>query len=114
MTKHLIKIKDKEYPAKFVLLARGDINTVRFLVEMSHAEATELFSSPGEWFAIRRHDPYVNNAGEEQTLPDNITDCSEFEVLRSIKDTRDGMLEVVMGKITDSEVLAELMEVLNG
>jgi hypothetical protein len=45
---------------------------------------------------------------------DIVTDCTGYDVLCSIRDNRGGLLEVVMGKITDSEALAELRQVLEG
>ena len=40
-------------------------------------------------------------------------DNSEYDVAGSITDNRNGTITAKMGKMTDSEMLAELLEVLN-
>lgn len=107
--KYLLNIKGIEYEAKFVRFRDADFrngnrSTVTIVTELSYAEVVELFSDPSEWSLTQKH----------ELEPDIVTDCTGYDVLCSIRDNRDGLLEVVMGKITDSEALAELREVLDG
>ena len=116
---NLVKIKGNEYMVPFARFREKDYRhnyrgTVTIVTELPYAEVVDLFSAPGEWSVIKRFDPITDAEGNVQQEPDIVTDCTDYEVLCSIKDTRTGVLEVVVGKITDSEALAELREVLNG
>ena len=107
MTQNLIKVKDTEYPVSFVHFRDRDYHygrrsTVTILTDLEYAAVVALFSEPGEWSAIKRRE------GAEDIL----TDCTDYSKLLSIRDTRTCVLEVVLGKMTDSEILAELLEAL--
>ena len=73
-----------------------------------------LFSDPGEWSYIRRYEPKTDAEGKVMNWDDVVTDCTGYDKLLSIRDNRDGLLEVVMSKITAEEALDELREALNG
>ena len=104
---NLIRIKGTEYTVPFFRIRDEDFrhggrSTVTIVTELEYAAVVALFSAPGEWAAILRD-------GKE---PDIVKDCTDYDRLVSIKDNRDGVLEVVMGKITAEEALAELREEL--
>ena len=103
----LIRIKGTDYPVPFFRIRDEDVrhggrSTVTIITELEYAAVVALFSEPGEWYAVRQ---YEND-------PDIVTDCTDYDRLVSIKDNRSGVLEVVMGKITAEEALAELVEAL--
>jgi hypothetical protein len=107
MMTRLIKVKGTEYPVPFVRFRDRDYSfsnrsTVTIVTDLSYETVFALFSDPGEWSDIRRY--------EDGT--EIVTDCTGYDRLLSIRDTRTGVLEVVMGKMTDSEILAELLEAL--
>ena len=113
MPKKLIRIKGVDYPVPFVRFRKNDPqqngrSTVTFLTELEYAAIVALFAEPEDWSVVVQHEPTAD--GEER--PDTVTDCTDHDVLCSIHDGRNGLLEVVMGKMTDSEVLAELLEAL--
>ena len=98
----IVKIKGGEYAVPFFRFREKDFSfgnrdTVLILTELSYAEVVDLFSEPGEWSVAN---------GEI------VTDCTDYCKLLSIKDTRTGVLEVVLSKMTDGEILAELREAL--
>ena len=104
----IIRIKGTDYPVPFFRIRDEDLSygrrsTVTIVTDLEYAAVVALFSEPGEWFAIMQ---YEND-------PDIVKDCTAFDQLLSIKDNRTGVLEVVMGKITAEEALAELLEALN-
>ena len=110
MTTKLLKVNGAEHPAEFIRFRENDFthgrrSTVTILTRKSYAEVLELFSNPGDWSVIERNEksPELNTE----------IDCTDYCKLLNIKDTRTGVLEVVMSKMTDSEVLAELLEELN-
>ena len=113
-----MKINGVEYEAKHVGLRgrdglAGSRSTVRIVTDLEYAAVVDLFSNPGEWSYIRKYDPETDGEGNViYQEPDNVTDCTEYDRLLSIKDYRNGTLEVVMGKITAEEALAELVEAL--
>lgn len=106
--KYLLNIKGNEHEAKFVRFRDADFrngnrSTATIVTELRYAEIVELFTNPGEWSLTKRYDHD----------PDIVTDCTDYEKLLSITDTRTGVFEVVLGKATDGEILAELLEELN-
>lgn len=119
MLTYLVKINDTEYPVKFVRFREKDCrhdhrNTVTLVAELTHAEVVALFTAPGEWSVIKRYEPTTDAEGNTIQEPDVVMDCTGYEVLCRIRDDLTGLVEVVVGTITDSEALAELLEVLNG
>lgn len=119
MMTNLIRIKSNEYQVPFVRFRETDYrhdrrSTVTIVTELEYAAVVALFTDPGEWSAVRHYEPFTDAEGNTVQEADIVTDCTGYDVLCSIRDNRDGLLEVVMGKITDSEALAELREVLEG
>lgn len=116
----ILKIKNREIVLEFARVRERDLdhdrrNTVTILTSMSYEEVVALFSAPGVWSVTRKYEPKTDTEGNVvYQEPDAVTDCTEYEKLLCIKDTRTGVLEVVMSKITAEEALAELKEVLNG
>lgn len=107
MMQRLIKIKDTEYQVSFVRFRDrdyhyGNRSTVTIVTDLEYSAVVALLSEPGEWYAIKRY----------EDAEDIVTDCTDYSKLLSIRDTRTGVLEVVLGKMTDSEILAELLEAL--
>ena len=105
--KHILKIKGGEYAVPHVIYRdkdpwNGKRSTVTIMTDLEYAAVVALFSDPGEW----SHTVQVD--GE----PDIVKDCTDYDRLLSITDNRDGVLEVVLSKITAEEALAELKEVL--
>lgn len=107
MMQNLIKVKDTEYPVSLLFFRDRDYHygrrsTVTIVTDLEYAAVVDLFSEPVEWYAIKRY----------EDAEDIVTDCTDYSKLLSIRDTRTGVLEVVLGKMTDSEILAELLEAL--
>lgn len=119
MMTNLIRIKGTDYPVPFVRFREKDFrydrrSTVTIVTELEYAAVVALFTDPGEWSAVRHYAPFTDAEGNTVEEADIVTDCTGYDVLCSIRDNRDGLLEVVMGKITDGEALAELREALEG
>lgn len=82
-------------------------------LEMDYATAIGLFVDGLAWSIVHQPDSYVNENGETVN-PDPIEyDNSDFYVAGAVTDNRNGTVTVKMGKKTDSEMLAELREVLD-
>lgn len=73
---------------------------------MDYETALATFVDGLEWSIVA----VTTVAGEERTEE---FDNSEFYVVGPVADNRNGTVTVKMGKKTDGEMLAELMEVLN-
>lgn len=95
-------------------MSKNSPATVIMTAQMEHSVAKELFANPGEWYVIERYDAIRYADGTVIQRKDTVTDCTDYSVLRSILDTNDGVVKINMGMLTDSEILAELLEVLNG
>ena len=98
----VLRINKTDLPVTSVRWQKHGRSTVTFAVEMEYAAVVALFSDPGEWSVV------IQNEDE----PEVVKDCTGYDMLCSIHDRRGGKIEVVMGKMTDSEVLAELLEAL--
>lgn len=88
-------------------------------LEMSYTEALAQFVDGVPWSIVQREEVPVYEQNENGTpvqtgteVQEDEWDNSEYSVAGDITDHRDGTITVKMGKITDSEALAELMEVL--
>ena len=79
---------------------------------MTYEEAKTLFADGVEWAIVYEAESYPDENGDMVTPDPVIYDNSEYSVSGPITDNRDGTVTVKMGKITDSEALAELMEAL--
>ena len=109
-----IKINDNLIPAAISGYMKDNAwdgrESKAITVEMTHAEAAEIFVEELAWSIVMdvRSEDAEGNAVIEQEEYDN----SEYSVAGSITDNRDGTVTVKMGKPTAEERLAELMEVL--
>lgn len=118
--KHILKIKGGEYEVPHVIYREkdpfnGKRNTVTIITDLEYAAVVALFSDPGEWSHTMQHEPRMDTEGNVVSQqPDIVKDCTDYDTLLSIKDNRDGVLEIVMSKITAEEALAELREALEG
>ena len=84
-------------------------------LEMDYATAIALFVDGLAWSIVQQDEVPVLDENGEQTgteIRETEWDNSDYDVAGSITDHRNGTITVKMGKITDSEALAELMEVL--
>lgn len=96
-------------------------------LEMDYATAIALFVDGLAWSIVQQNEvpTYQVDENGEAVLDENGNpiqtgteiqetewDNSEYDVAGAITDHRNGTITVKMGKITDSEALAELMEVL--
>ena len=96
-------------------------------LEMDYATAIALFVDGLAWSIVQQNEVPVYQVDENgnavldehgnliQTgteIQESEWDNSEYDVAGSITDHRNGTITAKMGKITDSEALAELMEVL--
>ena len=105
--KRILKIKGGEYEAVFVRERErdprhGSRGTVTIVMDMSFEQAAGLFFDPGEWSYVRQHED-----GNEV-----VKDFTDYHKALHIKGDMSGTIEVVMGKMTAEEALAELKEVL--
>ena len=100
-----IKINDAMYPASIQGYTKdrewNDRESKAITLEMSYADAMALFVDDLEWAIVYE---------DEETT--EVYDNSEFSVAGAVTDHRDGTVTVKMGKITDGEALAELLEVM--
>jgi hypothetical protein len=110
-----IKINEILYPAtingslKDRLWADRESKTIK--LAMDYATAAALFTNGALWSIVMDVEK-MQEDGSVITVQEEY-DNSEYAVAGAITDNRDGTLSVKMGKKTDSEMLAELMEVLN-
>lgn len=110
-----VKINENYYPAQIMGRIRdsewNDRESKAITINMTYSSAIELFVDGVEWSIVQQNS-YTDESGNTVT-PDAIEyDNSDFCVSGPITDNRDGTVTVKMGKITDAEALAELMEVL--
>lgn len=111
-----LKINDVLYPATF----RGRTvdnewngrDSIAITLEMTYAQAAEIFVDNLEWSLVQHFDAYTDADGKVVTPDPEETDYSDYCVAGSITDNRNGTITAKMGKLTDAEALAELMEVL--
>lgn len=119
MTQRL-KIKGKEHVARYVRFRdmdarHGNRSTVTIVTSLPYEEVVDLFTEPGEWSVTYEYEPKVDGEGNVvYQEPERVVDCTDYEKLLRILDTRTGLLEVVVSKMTDGEALTELRDALNG
>jgi len=110
-----LKINETLYPAeingKLVDNEWGKRDSKAITLEMDYATALALFVDGLVW-SIVMDVPQVQEDGSVLTVQEEY-DNSEYGMAGPITDNRDGTVTVKMGKKTDGEMLAELMEVLN-
>lgn len=114
-----IKINETLYPA--TISGRVSDNewdkreSKSITLEMDYATAIALFVDGLAWSIVQRDEVPTFDENGEQTgteIRETEWDNSDYDVAGSITDHRNGTITAKMGKITDSEALAELMEVL--
>lgn len=111
-----VKINGILYPAEIMGKMQdrdwGNRESKAITLEMDYATAIGLFVDGLAWSIVHQPDSYENEKGET-VVPDPIEyDNSDFYVAGAVTDNRNGTVTVKMGKKTDSEMLAELKEVL--
>ena len=127
-----IKINETLYPA--TISGRVSDNewdkreSKAITLEMDYATAIALFVDGLAWSIVQRMEVPVYERDENGNLvldengeriqtgteiQETEWDNSEYDVAGSITDNRNGTITAKMGKMTDSEMLAELLEVLN-
>ena len=114
-----IKINNTLYPAtiegKMTDSDWDNRESKSITLEMTYTRAVALFVNGLVWSIIQAEDvPSFDEEGNEIGVETVETeyDNSEYSVPGDITDHRNGTITAKMGKITDSEALAELMEVL--
>lgn len=113
-----IKINNTLFPAmidgKMVDHDWDNRDSKAITLEMDHATALKTFVNDLDWSIICHGDSYTDPRNGETVTPEHeIYDNSDYCVAGSITDNRNGTITVKMGKKTDSEMLSELLEVLN-
>lgn len=114
-----IKINDTLYPATVsgrVADNEWDNRASKAItLEMDYATAMALFVDGLAWSIIQQNEVSVYDENGNQTgteMQETEWDNSEYDVAGPVTDHRNGTITAKMGKITDAEALAELMEVL--
>ena len=117
-----IKINETLYPATISGRVQDkdwdNRESKAITLEMDYATAIALFVDGLAWSIVQQQEVPVHEQDEngEQTgteMQETEFDNSEYDVAGSITDNRNGTITAKMGKKTDSEMLAELLEVLN-
>lgn len=110
-----IKIKENLYPANVYGSMKDrlwdDRESKAITLEMDYATALALFVDGLNWSIVMDVER-VQEDGSVIAVQEEY-DNSEYDVAGPITDNRNGTVTVKMGKKTDGEMLAELMEVLN-
>lgn len=112
-----VKINDVLYPAE-VNGKNADPDwdnreSKAITLEMDYATAMNTFVDGLVWSIVCTYPEIPTGDGNVIRKADEEFDNSEYFVAGSVTDHRDGRVTVKMGKPTDAEMLAELMEVLN-
>lgn len=126
-----VKINDTLYPAtvngKIADKDWDNRKSKSITLEMTYAEAVALFVDGLVWSIVQQSEVPVFEKDEngDYVLDENGKrirtgtemketefDNSDFDIAGSITDHRNGTITAKMGKITDGEALAELMEVM--
>lgn len=127
-----IKINETLYPATISGRVQDkdwdNRESKAITLEMDYATAIAMFVDGLAWSIVQQREVPVfeldengilvldENGERIQTgteIQETEWDNSEYDVAGSITDNRNGTITAKMGKKTDSEMLAELLEVLN-
>lgn len=126
-----VKINETLYPAtvngKNVDTDWNYRRSKAITLEMDYATASYLFVTGLAWSIVmvttrqtarvdEAGEPVLDEAGEAIMDTEEVTeeyDNSDYYLAGAIIDNRDGTITAKMGKPTDGEMLAELMEVMN-
>lgn len=111
-----IKIDDALYPAAVSgRLADEDWDgraSKAITLEMSHAEAAEIFTDGLSWSIVQQEEVAVRDESGMQVgteIRDVEYDNCEYALAGDLTDHRDGTITVKMGKLTDLEEAYEIM-----
>ena len=111
-----VKINDKLYPAtvvgRMVDKDWDDRASKSITLEMTYAEAIELFVDGLIWSIVQREEvPTVDEDGNQIGTETHETefDNSDYTLAGDITDHRDGRITVKMGKLTELEAAYEIM-----
>lgn len=114
-----IKINDVLYPAtisgRMSDVDWNDRESKSIRLEMDYDTAVAVFVDGLEWSIVQQEEVPVYDENGKQTgveVEETEWDNSDYFIAGSITDHRDGTISAKMGKITDAEALAEIMEVL--
>lgn len=112
-----LRIGEHTYPAAF-RFRNADNNwnnreSAEITVAMSYEDAMTLFQDGTEWSRVDHTSPLADADGNVPEPEEIVTDYSALCVAGPVTDHRDGTITVKMGRMTDGEILAELLEVLN-
>lgn len=106
-----IEIAGMRYPAEVAGRMRDpdwDNRKSRAItLNMTPAEAAELFVDGIQWNIVHQKDSYEEN-GVTVTPKETVYDNSEYDVAGQIIDNRDGTVTVKMGVLTEKDTLTEL------
>ena len=114
-----IKINENLYPAtingKMHDSEWDERASKSITLEMDYETANKMFVNGLVWSIaqeckVATFDENGDQNGYKTVMEEY--DNSDYDIAGTITDHRNGMITVKMGKITDSEALAELMEVL--
>jgi hypothetical protein len=118
-----VKINGKLYPAEISGrksdTAWDNRASKAITLEMDYETAAALFVDGLAWSIVQETPIQIQNEDEngnvtvETKMEVEEFDNSEYDIAGSITDNRNGTITAKMGKMTDSEMLAELLEVLN-
>lgn len=114
-----VKINGTKYPAAIKGMVADQEwdgrESKAITLEMDYATAVSLFVNGLPWSIVHQQEVPVFDENGVQTgtqVQETEYDNSEYDVAGPITDHRNGIITAKMGKITDGEALAELMEVL--
>lgn len=117
-----VKINEKLYPAEISGrksdTAWDNRDSKAITLEMDYETASKLFVDGLAWSIVQETPIQVQtedsegNVTVETKMEVEEFDNSDYDVAGDIVDHRNGTITAKMGKITDGEALAELMEVL--
>ena len=107
-----VKIGNTLYPATVSGSTRDpkwDYRHIKSITcAMTYEEAKALFVDGLEWYIVYRDPSYVNEQGETVTPDPIVYDNTQFDLVMSITENRDGTVTVKMGETTAAEALAIL------
>lgn len=73
-----------------------------------YEEAKATFVDGLEWYLVYQDPSYINEAGDTVTPEPIVYDKTQFDLVMSITENRDGTVTVKMGETTAEEALAIL------
>lgn len=104
-----VKINNRQFEAKLSgnLTDRSwsSRDTIIITCALSYEEAKSLFIHNAPWYIVYEPEPYEDEDGNMITPENEIYDKSEYCVAGAITDTRQGTVEIKMGKLTEVEKL---------